>query len=110
MVVTEVLGMVDSKTTLLMLHQLAPFSSDSIPFGFSASSNEERTLPLQLCISLCTPKVLHFFTKIIILHRHPNGISAQGINIGMSDTRTVYNPKAEVLQKVYPPTPPTMCV
>jgi hypothetical protein len=97
MVVTEVLGMVDSKTALLMLHPLAPFPFDSIPLGFSTSSNEERTLSFQLCISLCTPKVLHFFTKIIIFHRHPNWISAQGINIGMSDTWTVYNPKAEVL-------------
>jgi hypothetical protein len=63
-----------------------------------------------LCISLYTPKVLHFFTKIIILHRLPNWISAQGINIGMPDTWTVYNPKAEVLQKVNPPTPSAMCV
>ncbi len=75
MVVTEVLGMVDSKTALLMLHQLAPFLSDSIPLGFSTSSNEERPLSLQLCISLCTPNILHFFTEVIIIHRQPNWIS-----------------------------------
>jgi hypothetical protein len=102
--------MINSKTALLMLHQLPSFPSDSIPLGFSTSSNEERTLSLQLCISLCTPKVLHFFTKIIILHHHPNWIFAQGINIGIPDTRTVYNSKVEVLQKVNPPTLPTMCV
>jgi hypothetical protein len=109
-VVTEVLGMVDSKTSLLMLHQLVPFLSDSIPLGFSTSSNEERPLFLQSCISLCTPRILHYFTKIIILHCHPYWVSAQGINIGMPDTWTVYNPKDEVLQKVNPPTPPAMCV
>jgi hypothetical protein len=110
MVVTGVLGVVDSKTTFLMLHQFAPFLSGPIPLGFSTSSNEERPFSLQLCISQCTPRVLHFFTKIIILHRHPNWISAQGIDIGMPDTWTVYNPKVEVLQKVNPPTPPAMCV
>jgi hypothetical protein len=102
--------MVDSKTAPLMLHQLAPFPSDSIPLGFSTSPNEERLFFLQLCISLCTPSVLHFFTKIVILHRHSYWVSAQGINISMPDTWAVYNPKAEILQKVNPPTLSAMCV
>jgi hypothetical protein len=80
-----------------MLHQFAPFPFDSIPLGFSTSSNKERTFSLKSCIILCTPKVLHFFAKLIILNRHPNWISAQGINIGVSDTGSVHNPKTEIL-------------
>ncbi len=63
-----------------------------------------------MCASLSISNVLDLLTEIIIFLGWSSWVSAQGINVGVSKTRSVHNLEAKILQHVDPSTLPPMCI
>jgi hypothetical protein len=82
-VVTEVLRVIDPKTTGMMLYRFPVIPSDSEPLHRCTRPNKEKPPFFQMCVNLRNPNVLDFFTEIIILYSWSYRISTQGINISV---------------------------
>jgi hypothetical protein len=100
--------MVDFETTLAMFSKSPQMPPVPKPLQMLAMSNGQYFLNCLGHFMLCVRIILDFLMEIFIIHSLSHRIPTQGISICMPHSWSVDYLKAEVLQHINPPTPPSM--
>jgi hypothetical protein len=95
--VANILLVVDAKATGTMLYQSSVLSPDSNPFCFLSRQSTEKLCSFFRYISLSTCNILDFFTKILVICSSSNWIPAQGINVHVPESWSMYYFETKVL-------------